>query len=60
MSELKPCPFCGSHDVYLLRDGDKDELVGWVTCCDCEGSGPIVDTDITEENVAAKWNTRNV
>lgn len=47
MSELKPCPFCGSKDVG--HDGND-----YVECNNCNTLGP------TEEaySSADKWNTR--
>lgn len=50
--ELKPCPFCGSHQVDLFGD---DEL-GWLArCADCHASAG--DCDTKTETIEA-WNTR--
>ncbi len=49
--ELKPCPFCGSHDIMMT-----DSRVGWyVLCRACQSSGSP-----TSEIEAIKcWNTRH-
>ena len=45
MSELKPCPFCGSDDVF---HGMLEE-VHYVKCCDCcakvESNTRAIDRD---------------
>ena len=53
MSELKPCPFCGSDDAYKFISGDDCEReCRWITCGRCEADGPISDDPVTA------WNTR--
>ena len=32
MTELKPCPFCGSKNVA--------DMNGWVQCLNCNATGP--------------------
>lgn len=51
MSDLKPCPFCGSTNLTIIGScwGDNKESV---SCSDCESSGPM------SENVVDAWNTR--
>lgn len=50
--KLKPCPFCGSHDVEI-RDGyGMDALKVYVRCNKCEMDGPWDDTD-----EGHKWNS---
>lgn len=41
MSELKPCPFCGSEDVYnvYLPDPYSRDQYAWVNCKTCNASG---------------------
>lgn len=38
MIEFKPCPFCGSKNVYVV--GDKKF---WIACGNCGAEGPIPD-----------------
>lgn len=46
MTEMKPCPFCGSEDVEVCasRSSDKEphlpDWPQWVSCNSCEASGP--------------------
>ena len=62
MEQLKPCPFCGSHNV-IIRTGTKD---AWVQCEDCKSKGAFIR--LTQENIltilqteAVKaWNMRKV
>ena len=56
MSELKPCPFCGSEMVCY----DTDGLGSWVICVDCGAScGRTVNKGRgTREKVIEKWNRR--
>jgi len=57
MSELHPCPFCGSHEFQ----GDKRRLSlvsdnsSFVIYCLCGASGPVKDT---KEEAVAGWNAR--
>lgn len=55
MSDLRPCPFCGSDDLRI--DG------GFVRCNNCECDGPYhEEMDESDEDsiegIAEKWNTR--
>lgn len=69
--ELKPCPFCASHNVVLDLDRNKDDdgnVSLWsalVECKKCGARGNILtwdDTEIIEkflENEAIRsWNMR--
>lgn len=47
MSEIKPCPFCGSEDVKY------NSLAGCVICKACHSYGPNA---AKEENAVKKWN----
>jgi hypothetical protein len=47
MSELKPCPFCGSSDVRCAG--------GIVSCYDC---GVATEPDITTKAACDTWNKR--
>ena len=52
MSELKPCPFCGSKDISL----DPDSRFGfWAQCGDCSAAGPF--QHLKHEAIEA-WNER--
>ena len=52
MTELKPCPFCGSRDVTLQFRG-----IVYVTCLMCMAEGPY--TTVGETPTAVElWNTR--
>lgn len=48
MSELLPCPFCGSTDVLAWTT--------YVICSDCNANGPPCPDDLNE--VSAAWNRR--
>ena len=54
-SELLPCPFCGSYDVSITQDDEKDYY--FVECgdSDCYTYGPIA---LTEDGAIEKWNMR--
>lgn len=51
MSELLPCPFCGSSNVAMTLS-----TAYWVCCLECEADGPPHE-DAEAEAVAA-WNRR--
>lgn len=57
MTELKPCPFCGSDDVDLVNaslDGDN-----WgVVCRDCDVWMDNRLEDMTKEQAIELWNRR--
>ena len=57
MSDLKPCPFCGSKRVEIRRFWfhPDDLLKHCVYCPDCDS--PSCDSDTAEE-AASKWNRR--
>lgn len=52
MTELKPCPFCGSENV---RD-NYDWGYFWVECVDCGCNGPRSFENF--EWAIQKWNRR--
>ena len=49
--ELKPCPFCGSENLYVHTNIEESD----VFCPECETNGPVHNSDA--EAIAA-WNTR--
>ena len=51
--ELKPCPFCGSDDVF----GGMLEEVHYVECCDCCAK---VESYNGLEDAVAGWNARAI
>lgn len=51
MNELKPCPFCGSHN---LVEGYHSPFV---ICDDCGAFGPE-HADMTHDEAVAAWNSR--
>lgn len=51
--DLKPCPFCGSDDVFC---GMLEE-VHYVECCDCCAK---VETYNGIEDAVKTWNTRAI
>lgn len=51
MSELKPCPFCGSTDVHTSPNGEN---YAYVYCNTCGAEGPTNDIG----SVAMTWNRR--
>lgn len=59
MSDLKPCPFCGSSDLHVADTG-----VCWVSCNSCQAEGPVSAAPIgggTDETGEAReaWNRRS-
>ena len=51
MIELKPCPFCGSADIFETSNGINEYFH---ECNQCGARGPVVH----EGPVANGWNTR--
>ena len=51
MSEIKPCPFCGSTDIKL-----HDEISHAVWCQECFAEMPSIDI----ESAVELWNTRPI
>lgn len=52
MTDLKPCPFCGSNETDPIN-GDRC----WIACLTCWAEGPSADTP---EDAAERWNNRSV
>ena len=47
MTNLKPCPFCGSSDLKFVRAPDN-----WIRCANCGAQGPMATY------ACAAWNRR--
>lgn len=65
MSELLPCPFCGTKAVSPVLDHNQGMKWGAVECDGCCAKGPEVRTDYTEngpwvEKAKEEWNSRHV
>ena len=54
MIELKPCPFCGSENLTLLKP-IPGFATSFVRCNSCRAFGP--DSDNTDQ-AAKAWNNR--
>ncbi len=55
--KLKPCPFCGSTDLYIFHDHGHN----WQVICDCyvrEGCGASGGYRHSREEAIEAWNTR--
>lgn len=63
---LKPCPFCGSHDVAVMREGKSDNNAAYrVVCRQCKTRGPKVWVQpwhgtkfVAQGQAEAAWNKR--
>jgi len=58
MIKLKPCPFCGSNDVFIIELPYVDGNTHIVKCANCETYGPRWNSS-DEEGIKA-WNKRAV
>lgn len=56
LAKPKPCPFCGSEDVRLLKQGEPR----WVVCFGCDARIPSIRIDINAAiaEMINKWNRR--
>lgn len=60
MSDLTPCPFCGSTDLDV-HPKNADQTAACVVCRQCAAQGPTVQAteDLTVGAAAAtSWNQR--
>lgn len=56
MSGLKPCPFCGEHEMIRIQrtwNGTRD-----VCSVHCLGCGTVTGISFTVEQAVNAWNTR--
>lgn len=56
--ELKPCPFCGSGNIYVDYKGQPAKYIS-MSCAYCGASGPAIPYGATEP-IDNAWNTRAV
>jgi Lar family restriction alleviation protein len=58
MTEMAPCPFCGSVDLYVMKGFPSYR----VECSRCDAHGPSVHAktrgDNLEELAIIEWNSR--
>lgn len=65
MTELKPCPFCGSKDIkFAVFDAEDGGTIACMMCKICEACGPTVDTRPDEgeaeyNDAVSAWNKRS-
>ena len=52
MEELKPCPFCGSKDVFI---DNPDSHCFYVACANCGVNGTTTNT---KARAIEAWNRR--
>ncbi len=51
MTELKPCPFCGSKEVEMQGNSHHS----WVVCDNCSTEGPVAPS---QDEAVERWNER--
>lgn len=64
---LKPCPFCGSRDVAIMREGKSNKSAAYrVVCRQCKTRGPkfcvqpwhLGNKFVAQGDARAAWNDR--
>ena len=63
MSDLTPCPFCGSKNLVTRTMGSSEGWQSFVWCGDCKSRGPISGPhtehiDEAETASRIRWNSR--
>lgn len=63
VSELNPCPWCGSANIEVNIGQDDSKYYGRAKCADCgtaspDGSGWVATQDQAEADARADWNDR--
>lgn len=56
MIKLKPCPFCGSRDVYFDEENGMDVTYDYIQCLGC---GVVVRYGHRRELIEL-WNKRGI
>jgi len=65
--DLKPCPFCGSQDIAIMREGKGMTNAGYrVVCRQCKTRGPKFwvqpwhygNKFVAQGQAGAAWNKR--
>jgi Lar family restriction alleviation protein len=57
VTELKPCPFCGSDKIDVTPDYLLFFVLGWVARCeDCEAEASMMGTP---DLALQRWNRRS-
>lgn len=57
MYQLKPCPFCGSEEIIILRNVNKGNFA--CECGNCSAQVPnLNNTRYNKEEAVRAWNTR--
>ena len=57
MSELKPCPFCGSEDIYL-GEYLPETCSTYFFKVQCQSCWAAVEDQYNEREASAAWNNR--
>ena len=55
MTELKPCPFCGSRPFRFTECGECVDVVYLIMCENCGGQ---LESRISMQSAEEQWNKR--
>lgn len=59
MTDLKPCPFCGSVFIYIDKCEKKHGKAFFYYCENCDARGPwIYAEEVNKEHARQAWNDR--